>query len=181
MGDTELLSMLAAEAGRRTPTIIDGLEALAASGEKDSARIEELRVEAHGLKGAALVVGQDRLADLAKRMEQFLAGCVETRPDHSPAPRPRSSPAPAPSTRAPRPRRRASPSPPRSAIRSPPSPTEHQFGVVEGEGDRPEHHRAHHQPGRDQPAADLRDAQRRPPVGRREQRDHARHEDAPPR
>ena len=78
MGDTELLGMLAAEAGRRTPTIIEGLEALAASDKKDSARIEELRVEAHGLKGAALVVGEDRLADLAKRMEQFLAGCVDT-------------------------------------------------------------------------------------------------------
>jgi chemotaxis protein histidine kinase CheA len=70
--------MLAAEAGRRTPAIIDGLEAVAASGDKDSARIEQLRVEAHGLKGAALVVGQDRLADLAKEMEQFLAGCVNT-------------------------------------------------------------------------------------------------------
>jgi chemotaxis protein histidine kinase CheA len=78
MGDEELLDMLAAEAGRRTPTIIDGLEALAASGEKDTARVEELRVEAHGLKGAALVVGQDRLADLAKGMEQFLAGSVDT-------------------------------------------------------------------------------------------------------
>jgi chemotaxis protein histidine kinase CheA len=78
VGDPELLNMLAAEAGRRTPTIIDGLEAVAASGDKDSARIEQLRVEAHGLKGAALVVGQDRLADLAKEMEQFLAGCVNT-------------------------------------------------------------------------------------------------------
>ena len=76
--DPELLTMLAAEAGRRTPTIIEGLEALAASDEKNSARIEELRVEAHGLKGAALVVGQDRLADLAREMEQFLAGCVDT-------------------------------------------------------------------------------------------------------
>ena len=78
MGDDELLGMLAAEAGRRTPTIIEGLEALATSGEKDSARVEELRVEAHGLKGAALVVGQNRLAELAKAMEQFLAGCVDT-------------------------------------------------------------------------------------------------------
>jgi chemotaxis protein histidine kinase CheA len=78
MDDHELLAMLAAEAGRRTPTIIEGLEALAASDEKDSARIEELRVEAHGLKGAALVVGQDRLADLARAMEQFLAGSVDT-------------------------------------------------------------------------------------------------------
>jgi chemotaxis protein histidine kinase CheA len=78
MGDPELLSMLAAEAGRRTPTIIAGLEELAASGEKNSARIEDLRVEAHGLKGAALVVGQNRLADLARELEQFLAGCAET-------------------------------------------------------------------------------------------------------
>jgi chemotaxis protein histidine kinase CheA len=77
MGDDELLTMLAAEAARRTPTIIDGLESLAGSGEKDAARIEELRVEAHGLKGAALVVGQERLADLAKEIEQFLAGCVD--------------------------------------------------------------------------------------------------------
>jgi len=78
VGDTELLSMLAAEAGRRTPTIIDGLEAVAASGEKNSAQIERLRVEAHGLKGAALVVGQQRLADLAREIEEFLAGSVET-------------------------------------------------------------------------------------------------------
>jgi chemotaxis protein histidine kinase CheA len=78
MAEDELLSMLASEAARRTPTIIDGLEQLAGSGEKDSARIEELRVEAHGLKGAALVVGQNRLADLAKGIEQFLAGCVDT-------------------------------------------------------------------------------------------------------
>jgi chemotaxis protein histidine kinase CheA len=78
VGDPELLRMLATEAERRTPTIIDGLEELAASGRKDSARIEQLRVEAHGLKGAALVVGQNRLADLARELEQFLAGCAET-------------------------------------------------------------------------------------------------------
>ena len=70
--------MLAAEAGRRTPTIIEGLEELAGSDRKDSARVEELRVEAHGLKGAALVVGQNRLADLAREIELFLAGCVDT-------------------------------------------------------------------------------------------------------
>jgi chemotaxis protein histidine kinase CheA len=78
MGDPELLTMLAAEAERRSPTIISGIEDLAASGEADSDRIEELRVEAHGLKGAALVVGQERLADLARLIEQFLAGCVES-------------------------------------------------------------------------------------------------------
>ena len=78
MGDTELLTMLAAEADRRSPTIITGIEELAASGEKNSARIEELRVEAHGLKGAALVVGQERLADLARLIEEFLVGCVDS-------------------------------------------------------------------------------------------------------
>jgi chemotaxis protein histidine kinase CheA len=78
MGDSELLSMLASEAERRGPTIIIGIEDLAASGKKDSTRIEELRVEAHGLKGAALVVGQERLADLARLIEQFLAGCVDS-------------------------------------------------------------------------------------------------------
>jgi chemotaxis protein histidine kinase CheA len=78
VADAELLRMLAAEADRRSPTIIGGIEELAASGKKDSARIEELRAEAHGLKGAALVVGQDRLADLARLIEAYLAGCVES-------------------------------------------------------------------------------------------------------
>jgi chemotaxis protein histidine kinase CheA len=77
MNDTELLTMLATEAERRGPNIITGIEQLAASGAKDSDRMEQLRVEIHGLKGAALVVGQDRLADLARRIEQYLAGCVE--------------------------------------------------------------------------------------------------------
>jgi chemotaxis protein histidine kinase CheA len=78
MSDPELLTMLASEAERRSPTIIAGVEELAASGEKDPGRIEELRVEAHGLKGAALVVGQERLAELAKLIEQFLAGSVDS-------------------------------------------------------------------------------------------------------
>jgi chemotaxis protein histidine kinase CheA len=76
--DSELLNMLAAEAERRSPGIIGGVEELAASGAKDPDRIEALRVEAHGLKGAALVVEQERLADLAKRMEDFLAGAVKS-------------------------------------------------------------------------------------------------------
>lgn len=70
--------MLAAEAERRGPTIITGIEDLAASGDKDPDRIETLRVEAHGLKGAALVVGQERLADLARLIEQYLAGCIDS-------------------------------------------------------------------------------------------------------
>jgi chemotaxis protein histidine kinase CheA len=78
VGDPELLRMLAAEADRRCPTIITGIEALASSGDKDPDGIEKLRVEAHGLKGAALVVGQERLADLARRIENYLESCIES-------------------------------------------------------------------------------------------------------
>jgi chemotaxis protein histidine kinase CheA len=78
MNDPELLSMLAAEAERRGQAIISGLEELATAGKKDSARLEELRVDAHGLKGAALVVGEDRLADLARLIEDFLRERVES-------------------------------------------------------------------------------------------------------
>jgi chemotaxis protein histidine kinase CheA len=77
VGDAELLEMLAAESQRRGPVLISGLEELAGSGKKDPDRLEKLRVEAHGLKGAALVVGQERLAELARLIEQYLAGCVK--------------------------------------------------------------------------------------------------------
>jgi chemotaxis protein histidine kinase CheA len=70
--------MLASEADRRGPTIISGIEELATSGEKNSDRVEQLRIEAHGLKGAAMVVGQDRLAELARAIEQFLAEAVDS-------------------------------------------------------------------------------------------------------
>ena len=70
--------MLAAEADRRGPTIIGGLEELIASGKKDPDGIERLRVEAHGLKGAALVVGEERLADLARLIEQSLAEATKS-------------------------------------------------------------------------------------------------------
>jgi chemotaxis protein histidine kinase CheA len=78
VGDPELLNMLAAETERRGQTIIAGLEELAASGKKDTERVEELRVDAHGLKGAALVVGESRLADLARLIEEFFKGCVKS-------------------------------------------------------------------------------------------------------
>jgi len=72
MGDTELLEMLATETERRAPAVIEGVKGLAESGERDPDRIEELRVEIHGLKGAALVVGQSRLAELAREIEVAL-------------------------------------------------------------------------------------------------------------
>ena len=70
--------MLASEADRRCQALIDGLEEMAAKSRKDSARLEELRGEAHGLKGAALVVGQERLAELSRMIELFLKDRVES-------------------------------------------------------------------------------------------------------
>jgi chemotaxis protein histidine kinase CheA len=77
VGDTELLQMLATEADRRVPVINEGLESLADAPDPDPARVERLRVEAHGLKGAALVIGQSRLAELADRSEKALAERIE--------------------------------------------------------------------------------------------------------
>jgi chemotaxis protein histidine kinase CheA len=78
MADTDLLDMLASETDRRAGTIIEGVEKLAGSGESDPARIEELRVEAHGLKGAAMVVGQSRLGELAEQLERFFSDRIDS-------------------------------------------------------------------------------------------------------
>jgi chemotaxis protein histidine kinase CheA len=69
MPQPELLDMLAAETNRRSAVIIGGVQELARSGVADPAKVEALRGEAHGLKGAASVVGQSRLAELAERIE----------------------------------------------------------------------------------------------------------------
>jgi chemotaxis protein histidine kinase CheA len=77
VGD-DLLDMLAAETDRRGKAITSGLKALNNSGGGDPARMEALRVEAHGLKGAALVVGQERLAEVARLMEEALADSTDS-------------------------------------------------------------------------------------------------------
>jgi HPt (histidine-containing phosphotransfer) domain-containing protein len=64
--------MLATETDRRSKPLIEGVEQLARSG-PDPAKVEELRVDAHGIKGAAMVVGQPRLAELARLIEDALA------------------------------------------------------------------------------------------------------------
>jgi chemotaxis protein histidine kinase CheA len=74
-GRADLLDMLASETNRRCANIVEGVEELTRSDRADSRRIEALRVEAHGLKGAALVVGQERLADLAREIELTFAEC----------------------------------------------------------------------------------------------------------
>ena len=45
----------------------------AKSGKPDPEKVEEMRIEVHGLKGAALVIGQDHLGRLAERAEQLIA------------------------------------------------------------------------------------------------------------
>ncbi len=70
-----MLEMLVSEADRRVPAIVNGLRASTDAGERDPDGIEEIRVDAHGLKGAAMVVGQDRLSELARQMEVRLVEC----------------------------------------------------------------------------------------------------------
>lgn len=72
MAENELLEMLASETDRRAPAMIEQIDDLAAAAEPDSAKVEEVRVEAHGLKGAALVVGEKRLAELGAKLEVAL-------------------------------------------------------------------------------------------------------------
>ena len=69
MGERELLEMLLSEADRRTPAIVDGVKRRTEPAEPSSEEIEQIRVDAHGLKGAAMVVGQTRLSELAKTIE----------------------------------------------------------------------------------------------------------------
>ena len=65
--------MLAAEADRRVPPMQKSLKKLAKGTKPAPGAIEELRVEVHGLKGAALVIGQQRLGRLAEGAEQVLS------------------------------------------------------------------------------------------------------------
>jgi chemotaxis protein histidine kinase CheA len=69
--------MLASETSRRSETLIAGVRELSASG-PDPEKVEQLRVDAHGIKGAAMVVGQERLAELARLIEEALAARADT-------------------------------------------------------------------------------------------------------
>lgn len=66
--------MLSAEADRRLPAIRDELDRLSRSGDPDPAAVERIRTEAHGLRGAAMVIGESRLAELADGIESAVAG-----------------------------------------------------------------------------------------------------------
>lgn len=69
--------MLAAEANRRVPPMKQSLNKLAKGSKPDPDAVEELRVEVHGLKGAALVIGEQRLGRLAERAEQLLGAATD--------------------------------------------------------------------------------------------------------
>jgi chemotaxis protein histidine kinase CheA len=70
--------MLASETDRRGKTLVKGVKKLASSGKPDPEKVEALRVDAHGIKGAAMVVGQERLAELARGIEDALASRSES-------------------------------------------------------------------------------------------------------
>jgi len=78
VGDTELLDMLASETTRRSETLLAGIQELSSSGQPAPEKVEQLRVDAHGIKGAAMVVGQERLAELARLIEDALAARAES-------------------------------------------------------------------------------------------------------
>jgi chemotaxis protein histidine kinase CheA len=70
----ELLVSLADEGRRREGRLADGAQRAVAAEPGDAARdiLEEIRAEAHALKGAAAVVGQTRLFELARALEDLL-------------------------------------------------------------------------------------------------------------
>jgi len=72
MSDADLLEMLAAETERRSGPVIEGIRAVATAEHPDPKAVEGLRIEVHGMKGAAAVVGQPRIAELGARIEEIL-------------------------------------------------------------------------------------------------------------
>jgi HPt (histidine-containing phosphotransfer) domain-containing protein len=74
----ELLVSLVDEGRRREGRIADGAQRATAGEPGDDARVplEEIRAEAHALKGAAAVVGQTRLFELARALEDLLVDAI---------------------------------------------------------------------------------------------------------
>jgi HPt (histidine-containing phosphotransfer) domain-containing protein len=74
----ELLVSLADEGRRREGRLAEGAQRAidAESGDAVRATLEEIRAEAHALKGAAAVVGQTRLFELARALEDLLVEAI---------------------------------------------------------------------------------------------------------
>jgi HPt (histidine-containing phosphotransfer) domain-containing protein len=74
MTDEERLrELFADETSRRAAVVIEGCEAVAEDGVHTPELLDKMRAEAHAINGAAAVIGQDRLAALAGRIESLLA------------------------------------------------------------------------------------------------------------
>lgn len=74
----ELLISLVDEGRRREGRLADGAQRASDSepGPGTRATLEELRAEAHALKGAAAVVGQTRLFELSRALEGLLLDAI---------------------------------------------------------------------------------------------------------
>jgi HPt (histidine-containing phosphotransfer) domain-containing protein len=72
----ELLISLVQEGRRREGRFAEGTSRAIGGGEGAPEALEELRAEAHALKGAAAVVGQPRLFELAKALEDLLLDAI---------------------------------------------------------------------------------------------------------
>ncbi len=73
----ELLISLVDEGTRRYPRFAEGARRAAEGGAGVHEVLEELRTEAHALKGAAAVVGQPRLFELGRALEDELVSAIE--------------------------------------------------------------------------------------------------------
>jgi chemotaxis protein histidine kinase CheA len=70
--EAELLTAFGDEARERCGMIATAMRAIAEGGDSDPSKIEELRLEAHTLKGTAGTLGLERLFELAGLIEATL-------------------------------------------------------------------------------------------------------------
>jgi HPt (histidine-containing phosphotransfer) domain-containing protein len=73
----ELLITLVDEGRRRYGRLADGARRASEGGPGAHDELEELRTEAHALKGAAAVLGQTRLFELGRALETELIAAIE--------------------------------------------------------------------------------------------------------
>ena len=71
--EARLRKLFAEETARRAEVVIEGCEMVAEDAVHTPELLDSMRAEAHGIKGAAAVIGQSALAELAGRIEVLLA------------------------------------------------------------------------------------------------------------
>jgi chemotaxis protein histidine kinase CheA len=71
--EARLHELFADETARRAEVVIEGCELVADDAVHTPELLDSMRAEAHAIKGAAAVIGQSRLAELAGRIEVLLA------------------------------------------------------------------------------------------------------------